>query len=107
MVTSGALADHVYTGIPSLQRWSTYLSRPYVPPKPLLPKNPLHSFINLPPHFHHLEQFALTEASYTTIRLMQEFTEIEPRGPQEWKESITLTLAVHPGCLVGMVPPYA
>ncbi|KAL8804631.1 MAG: hypothetical protein Q9182_002439 [Xanthomendoza sp. 2 TL-2023] len=37
------------------------------------------------------QQFALTEASYTTIRLMQEFKDIESRDSEPWTESITLT----------------
>ena len=31
-----------------------------------------------------IEQFALTEASYITVRLMQEFAEIESRDPEPW-----------------------
>jgi len=37
------------------------------------------------------QQFALTEASYTTVRLMQAFEGIESRDPDPWKESLTLT----------------
>ncbi|KAL8725263.1 MAG: hypothetical protein Q9166_007465 [cf. Caloplaca sp. 2 TL-2023] len=37
------------------------------------------------------QQFALTEASYTTIRLMQEYKDIESRDPEPWKELITIT----------------
>ncbi|KAL8900648.1 MAG: hypothetical protein Q9207_005594 [Kuettlingeria erythrocarpa] len=37
------------------------------------------------------QQFALTEASYTTIRLMQEFKAIESRDPKPWTEMLTLT----------------
>ena len=50
------------------------------------------------------QQFALTEASYTIIRLMQEFKAIEARDSRPWMESITLTCAVFPGALVGMTP---
>ncbi|KAL8721462.1 MAG: hypothetical protein Q9225_001874 [Loekoesia sp. 1 TL-2023] len=39
------------------------------------------------------QQFALTEASYTTIRLMQEFKEIESRDSEPWTEMITITCA--------------
>ncbi|KAL8946193.1 MAG: hypothetical protein Q9222_007384 [Ikaeria aurantiellina] len=35
------------------------------------------------------QQFALTEASYTTIRLMQQFSNIESRDPGPWTEAIT------------------
>lgn len=50
------------------------------------------------------QQFALTEASYTTIRLMQEFKDIESRDDQPWQEWITLTCAIHQGTIVGLTP---
>ncbi|KAK4569468.1 hypothetical protein LTR86_003231 [Recurvomyces mirabilis] len=37
------------------------------------------------------QQFALTEASYTTVRLCQAFSKIESRNPSPWTESLTLT----------------
>jgi cytochrome P450 len=37
------------------------------------------------------QQFALTEASYTTIRLCQAFKAIESRDSAVWEESLTLT----------------
>lgn len=39
------------------------------------------------------QQFALTEASYTIIRLLQEFKGIEPRDDRPWTEQLSLTLA--------------
>ncbi|KAL8837179.1 MAG: hypothetical protein Q9170_002641 [Blastenia crenularia] len=39
------------------------------------------------------QQFALTEASYTTIRLMQEFRHIESRDAEPWTEYLTVTCA--------------
>lgn len=48
------------------------------------------------------QQFALTEASYTTIRLMQTFSRIESRDEREWAEYITLTLASKYGCNVAL-----
>jgi len=48
------------------------------------------------------QQFALLEASYTTIRLMQQFQRIEARDNQEWCEFLTLTLASGTGCWVGL-----
>ena len=39
------------------------------------------------------QQFALTEASYTIVRLMQEFKGIENRDPEPWTEWITLTVS--------------
>lgn len=40
------------------------------------------------------QNFALTEASYTMIRLLQHFKRIEPRDDKGWSEFQTLTLAV-------------
>lgn len=48
------------------------------------------------------QQFALTEASYTTIRLMQAFSRTEPRDEREWCESTTLTLTSGVGCKVAL-----
>jgi cytochrome P450 len=48
------------------------------------------------------QQFALLEASYTTIRLMQKFPRIEPRDERPWSEWITLTLASGPGTKVAL-----
>ncbi|OJD23898.1 hypothetical protein ACJ73_04746 [Blastomyces percursus] len=48
------------------------------------------------------QQFALTEASYTTIRLMQHFRSIESRDPEPWAEWITITCASHHGAKVSL-----
>lgn len=37
------------------------------------------------------QQFALTEASYTTVRLCQAFDNIESRDPAPWTENLALT----------------
>lgn len=37
------------------------------------------------------QQYALTEAYYVTIRLMQHYRKIENRDPQPWKEKMTIT----------------
>lgn len=50
------------------------------------------------------QQFALTEASYTTIRLMQEFKKIESRDEGPWEESLTLTCVKRNGTNVGLRP---
>jgi cytochrome P450 len=50
------------------------------------------------------QQFALTEASYTIVRLLQEFRAIEDRDGTEWQEQLGLTLACGKGVLVVMHP---
>lgn len=50
------------------------------------------------------QNFALTEASYTLIRLAQHFRRIEPRDDRPWFEFITLTLACGNGVHVGLYP---
>ena len=50
------------------------------------------------------EQFALTEASYTTIRLMQAFESVESRDARPWLEGLTLTCAIHQGTIVALRP---
>lgn len=51
-----------------------------------------------------IEQFALTEASYTTIRLMQEFKTLESRDYGPWEELLTLTCASRNGTQVALTP---
>lgn len=48
------------------------------------------------------QQLALNEAGYTTVRLLQEFSRIEPRGKMEWTEDVTLILVPGDGCKVGL-----
>lgn len=50
------------------------------------------------------QNFALTEAAYVTIRLLQNFRRIEPRDEKPWAEFITLTMAVRNGVKVGLYP---
>ena len=50
------------------------------------------------------QQFALTEASYTTVRLCQAFSGIESRDPEPWQESLTLTCVNHNGAKVALTP---
>ncbi|CZR51989.1 probable cytochrome P450 52A12 [Phialocephala subalpina] len=50
------------------------------------------------------QQFALTEASYTTVRLVQEFCGLESRDAREWVEQLSLTMACGNGVKVGLVP---
>lgn len=49
------------------------------------------------------QQFALTEASYTTVRLCQAFSGIESRDPSnEWCEQLQLTCVNHEGAKVSL-----
>jgi cytochrome P450 len=50
------------------------------------------------------QQFALTEASYTIVRILQEFAGIEDRDGSEWVEGLALTMASGKGVKVAMVP---
>lgn len=51
------------------------------------------------------QQFALTEASYTTLRLLQAFSGIESRDPTpEWQELLTLTSVSLNGAKVALTP---
>jgi len=50
------------------------------------------------------QQYALTEASYVTTRILQEFASIESRDPGPWQEAITLTLASANGTKVALTP---
>ncbi|MCJ1469272.1 hypothetical protein MMC07_007905 [Pseudocyphellaria aurata] len=50
------------------------------------------------------QQFALTEVSYTTIRLLQEFSHLESRDPEPWRERMTLVCSSLGGCKVALLP---
>jgi len=50
------------------------------------------------------QQYALTEASYVTVRLVQEFSKIESRDQGPWQEGLTLTLCSLNGTKVGLTP---
>lgn len=50
------------------------------------------------------QQFALTEASYTTVRLCQAFDKIESRDPEPWTESLALTCTNLGGAKVSLHP---
>lgn len=54
--------------------------------------------------FFGIEQFALTEASYTTVRLMQEFESIESRDSEPWTERLNLSCTGLNGCKVSLTP---
>ena len=48
------------------------------------------------------EQFALTEASYISVRLLQEFARIESRDSEPWREKLSLTCTGLGGCKVSL-----
>ncbi|KAI4109595.1 MAG: hypothetical protein LQ339_001708 [Xanthoria mediterranea] len=48
------------------------------------------------------QQFALTEASYITVRLLQEFDRIESRDQADWQEKLGLTCTGLGGCKVSL-----
>ncbi|KAK6373919.1 hypothetical protein LTS17_007889 [Exophiala oligosperma] len=48
------------------------------------------------------QQYALMEASYATIRLIQTFPRIESRDEREWREWLTITLSSGVGCKVAL-----
>ena len=48
------------------------------------------------------QQYALTEASYTIVRLLQTFGELENRDPNEWVEGYGLTLCSGEGTKVAL-----
>ena len=55
-------------------------------------------------HLSTLEQFALTEASYTIVRIIQEFPNIESRDSEPWTEHFHLTLSSANGTKVALTP---
>jgi cytochrome P450 len=48
------------------------------------------------------QQFALTEAGYTTVRLVQAFARLESRDERDWCEAPGLTLTSGVGCRVAL-----
>ncbi|TVY83200.1 Cytochrome P450 monooxygenase fsdH [Lachnellula suecica] len=50
------------------------------------------------------QQFALTEASYTIVRILQEFAAIESRDSTAWVEGLSLTMSSGNGVKVSMIP---
>ncbi|KAJ5034973.1 uncharacterized protein L3040_008240 [Drepanopeziza brunnea f. sp. 'multigermtubi'] len=50
------------------------------------------------------QQFALTEAAFTTVRLLQAFKGVEPRDDAALTDTLTLTAAVRGGVKVAMIP---
>ncbi|KIM98612.1 hypothetical protein OIDMADRAFT_105115 [Oidiodendron maius Zn] len=50
------------------------------------------------------QQFALTEASYATVRILQHFNAIESRDLMPFQERLTLTMASYNGTKVALTP---
>ena len=48
------------------------------------------------------QNFALTEAAYTTVCLLQAFARLEGRDPEPWREKMALTCSSFGGCKVVM-----
>ena len=48
------------------------------------------------------QQMALTEISYTTVRLMQRYERIESRDNQEWKEMLKITMCNRNGVKIAL-----
>lgn len=49
------------------------------------------------------EQYALTEAGYIIVRLVQTFKEIKPRDSRPWKEHMGLNLRNDNGCWLEVI----
>lgn len=49
------------------------------------------------------QRYALTEASYVLVRMVQEFRRLESRDPGPWEESRGLTLCSRNGTRVGLI----
>ncbi|KAJ2969499.1 hypothetical protein NQ176_g8631 [Zarea fungicola] len=50
------------------------------------------------------QRYALTEAGYVLVRMVQHFQRLESRDPGPWVESLALTLCSHNGTKVSLVP---
>jgi cytochrome P450 len=52
------------------------------------------------------QQYALTEASFVSVRLLQEFSKMESRDTNggHWEEGLTLTVCSGNGVQVGLTP---
>lgn len=50
------------------------------------------------------QQFALTEASYAIVRIVQEFATVDARDERPWQEQLALTLACNHGVLAALTP---
>ena len=50
------------------------------------------------------QQFALTEAGYTIVRMVQEFQKVESRDLRDWREGLHLTLSSGNGVHVALTP---
>ncbi|KAL8852945.1 MAG: hypothetical protein Q9221_002195 [Calogaya cf. arnoldii] len=49
------------------------------------------------------QQYALTEASYTTVRMMQEYKDVESRDPEPWTECMSVTASAQ-AAKVSLIP---
>lgn len=44
------------------------------------------------------EEFALTEAAYILVRMLQCFESVEPADQEPWRENLSITLTGASGC---------
>lgn len=49
-----------------------------------------------------IEQFALTEASFVVVRMLQEFEKIQPSDEEPWREAYTLVVCSYNGTKVSL-----
>ena len=49
-----------------------------------------------------LEQLALNEASYITVRMLQTFSGLENRDDMPWEEGLSVNLTPYHGCKVAL-----
>jgi cytochrome P450 len=50
------------------------------------------------------QQYALTEAGYVLVRMVQEFRELQSRDDGPWVESLAITVSSFNGAKVSLVP---
>lgn len=52
-----------------------------------------------------LEEFALTEAMFFLIRMLQVFDHVDPADDEPWRENMSITLSSASGCKVLLRQP--
>lgn len=80
-----------------------YFSLSFVPVLYELGTDQIALFVEIRPRICPGQQFALTEASYIIVRLLQRFGRLESRDDQPWIEKLSLTATSLNGAKVAMV----